>query len=245
MLWSASFICELFEAEGSWYIGIPSNQDYSMISLVALRPVSFSLKFGTVVKSSNATKLWGVTPACTWGNWGSGFYSPCANVHLGNRRLVFQENTTHQLISLPLLWPGFLRGLSNNILFKNLFKAPVLECPCHLKAMALFICFYLVIVLGKWSFVFPSHLFPSATVKKLFFKVFRKPKFFPTNSAHRNVLWQKQHWQGHACQHVSWPSVGDPPPLPAWRFPGCNLGTCCVYFGCVKPLYRFSIRVWV
>lgn len=127
-------------------------------------------------------------------------------------------------------------GWATSSYLKTYLKPQFWNARAIWKLWPYFICLYLVIVLGKWSFVFPSHLFPSATVKKLFFKVFRKPKFFPSNSAHRNVLWQKQHWQGHACQHVSWPSVGDPPPLPAWRFPACNLRTCCLFWMCETPV---------
>ena len=70
-----------------------------MICVVALRTVSFSLKFGTAVKSilskSNASKLCGVIPACTLGNGSSGFYGPNgANIHLGDRSVAFQENRT-------------------------------------------------------------------------------------------------------------------------------------------------------
>lgn len=62
-----------------------------MICLAALRTVSF--KSGAVVESvlskSNATKLCRVIHACT-----GGFYGSCANIHLGNRSLAFQENVT-------------------------------------------------------------------------------------------------------------------------------------------------------
>lgn len=210
-----------------------------MICLVALRSVSFSLKFGPVVKSilskSNVTKFCGVIPACTGRNWSSGFYGACANTHPGKQESCFSREHDTQLISLPLLQQIFSGGLSNSILFKN--PVPDLEYLCHQKAMPLFYLFISSNSLGKWSFVFPSHLFPSATVKKIyFFRVFRKLTFFPGNSEQRNVLWQRKSWQGHACQHVSWPRVGDPPPLPAWRFPGCNLRAHSVCFGCVKPL---------
>lgn len=71
------FISDVLEAEGWWYPSISSNQNYSIICLVALRTVSFSLKFGAVVTSilskSNSSNLCGVTPACTGGNWSSRF----------------------------------------------------------------------------------------------------------------------------------------------------------------------------
>lgn len=95
---SIFYIGDVLEAEGWWHPSAPFNQNYSMICLVALRRVSFSLKFGAVDKSilskSNATKFCGVIPACTGRNWSSGFYGSCANTHLGNRNLAFQENMT-------------------------------------------------------------------------------------------------------------------------------------------------------
>lgn len=99
------FISDVLEAEGWWYPSVSSNQNYSIICLVPLRTVSFSLKFGTVVTSkAKATLLTCVElhlPAL--GETGlPGFYGPCADINLGRRRLAFQEKR------LPLLTANLL-----------------------------------------------------------------------------------------------------------------------------------------
>lgn len=126
-----------------------------MICLVALRSISFSLKFGAVVKSifksilskSNVTNFCGAI-LVSW---------TCANTH-GKQESCFSREHDTQLISLPLLQQIFSGGLSNSILFKS--PVPVLEYLCHRKAMALFYLFISSNSLGEMKFCFPITFIP-------------------------------------------------------------------------------------
>lgn len=94
-LWSIFYIGDVLEAEGWWHPSVPFNQNDSVICLAALRSVSFSLKFGAVVKSilskSNVTKFCGVIPACTGRNWSSGFYGTFAILTWETGILLFKR----------------------------------------------------------------------------------------------------------------------------------------------------------